>query len=282
MKRHVVEILFLLLSSSMLGQSFPLKSSKWYHANNGGAQLTNSTLTIFEYVKDTTINDTLGRMLSNGLVFYTNRDTVYYYNTKQDRFGLLYDFSAKVGDTLEISMPPDLPSQNLSFKVVIESVTEEIYSDDTLLKFQTDPINPDFHFENNTYMTRIGSFGFLPTWGVSIPERDYLKCYEDSSIYINYSGIPCDSVVTGIHEKNVTARFLIYPNPTKGEIRISPDNYNSFSIQIFDCLGKMVLEDKKDSGSEKTIDISTFASGIYQIRIINDRRLLTIQKIILE
>ena len=179
-------------------------------------------------------------------------------------------------------MPPELPTEDLSFKVVIESVTEEIYSNDTLLKFITGPVNPDFHFENNTYMTRIGSFGFLPTWGVSIPEGDYLKCYEDSSIYINYSGIPCDSVVTGIDENKTTARFLIYPNPTKGEIRISTENYSSFSIQIFDCLGKLVLEDIKDSGSEKTIDISSFTSGIYQIRIFDDRRLLTIQNILLE
>ena len=282
MKRQKLIFILLILSSSLLGQSFPLKSSKWYHANNGGSQPPNSTLTIFEYVKDTTINDTVGRMLSNGLIFYTQNDTVYYYNTKQNKFGLLYDFSANVGDTLEISMSPYVPTEELSFKVVVESVTQEIYSNDTLLKFLTDPINPDFHFEDNIYMTRIGSFGFLPTWGVSIPEGDYLKCYMDSSIYINYSGIPCDSLVTGMDEKNMTNGFSIYPNPTKGELRIIPINYVDYSISIYNNLGKLIFKDNYVDREERIIDISSYSSGIYHILIICEKKTIMTKKIVVE
>ena len=271
-----------MLCSSLFAQSFPLKSSKWYHTNNGGIQPPNSTLTIYEYAKDTTINDTIGRMLSNGLVFYTKNDTVYYYNTKQNKFGLLYDFSAKVGDTLEISMSPYLPTEEMSFKVVIESVIEEIYSNDTLKKFMTDPVNPDFHFEDNYYMTRIGSFGFLPTWGISIPEGDYLKCYMDSSIYINYSGIPCDSVVTEIDERNTTKAFSIYPNPTNGELRITPNFYIDYSISIYNNLGNLIFKDKYLDSEERIIDISSYSSGIYHILIISEKKIIITKKIIVE
>jgi len=76
MKRQILKLILLILSCSLFAQSFPLKSSKWYHSNNGGTQPPNSTLTIYEYVKDTTINDTVGRMLSNGLVFYTHSDII--------------------------------------------------------------------------------------------------------------------------------------------------------------------------------------------------------------
>jgi len=179
-------------------------------------------------------------------------------------------------------MPPGLPTEELSFNVVIESVTEEIYANDTLLKFLTDPVNPDFHFEDNVYMTRLGTFGFLPTWGVSIPEGDYLKCYMDSSIYINYSGIPCDSVVTGIDESKINEGFSIYPNPTKEEIRITSKNHDAYSFQIFDSMGKLIFEDKDEFCNERIIDIFSYPSGIYHVKILFDKGLIITRKIIVE
>lgn len=112
-------IVSILLCFGLLGysQTFPLKSSKWYYANNGGSQPPNSTLRIVQYEKDTVVNDTLSQMLSNGLIFYSEKDSVFYYNPDQNRFGLLYDYSAEVGDTIELITPAGTPSDKLSFKI---------------------------------------------------------------------------------------------------------------------------------------------------------------------
>ena len=281
MKKSLLLTVFLSLNMMIFAQSFPLKSSRWYYSNNGGNQPPNSSLKIIEFEKDTVINDTLSRKLSNGLMFYSEKELVYFYNSEQNRFGLIFDFNAKPNDTLTIIAPPNIPSEKLLFKVKIDSVKKKVYSNDTIVKFYNTSLDPDFHFENNVYMTRIGAYGFLPQYGFSIPEGDYLKCYEDSSLYINYSGIPCDSVVTGTVITKLNGRFSIFPNPATNEIFISNELKENLQIEIFDNIGKLYFQTRLHDNEER-IDISELISGIYFIRIEKENGEFFTMKLIVE
>ena len=61
--------------------------------------------------------------------------------------------------------------------------------------------------------------------------------------------------------------LLISPNPAEEEITINfPDAYgNEVNIRIIDLLGNVVFEDKLVDKSEIKIDISGFASGMYNV-----------------
>lgn len=265
MKRALVTISIVMISAMIYSQSFPLKSSKWYYTNNGGTQPPNSTLKIVEYEKDTVISDIQSVKLTNGYVFYSHNDSVFYFNPDQSRFGLVYDYSAQVGDTIELITPAGTTSDKLTFKIKIDSITKRIYSNDTVIHYCHTSLDSDFHFENNVYMTRIGAYNILPDWGNSIPEGDYLKCYEDSSVYINYSNIPCDSVVTGLANL-YNDKIEIYPNPAHNELIIDSELMENSIFEIYDGLGRLMLRDKMITKSE-TIDISHLGPGFYYVRI---------------
>jgi len=281
MKIIVLNIIALLIVTIGFSQSFPLKSSKWYYANAGGTMPPNTTLTIYGYEKDTIINDTLGRKLNNDLVFYSRNDSVFYYNVEQYKFELIYDFSANEGDTIELCAPSSELSDLKSFKVIIDAINDEEYDGVTLKKYHTISINSDFRFEKDFYMERIGAIYFLPVFGYSIPESDYLKCYEDSSILINYSNIPCDSLIGNLIHINERGDLVIHSDPENGIIEIQSIGKEELVIELSDISGRLVYSKRHDL--DKTIiDISSLETGIYLIRVRLRDKLIATEKIIMK
>ncbi|MFZ9943900.1 MAG: T9SS type A sorting domain-containing protein [Bacteroidia bacterium] len=65
--------------------------------------------------------------------------------------------------------------------------------------------------------------------------------------------------------------FAIYPNPSNDVLNVRSDNDHSFitGISIFGMDGKLVWQDQYSNGSVlfKTIDVSSLAGGVYQVRI---------------
>ena len=58
----------------------------------------------------------------------------------------------------------------------------------------------------------------------------------------------------------VKEEFFVYPNPTNGIIKISPDNKLEFSV--FDVNGTIILK-----GYGDTIDLSSFTNGVYFLKV---------------
>ena len=58
--------------------------------------------------------------------------------------------------------------------------------------------------------------------------------------------------------------FLIYPNPTANKIFIQYDN--DFNVQLYDVVGKKVL-----STSDKSINMNSFKSGTYILKLTNEQ-----------
>ena len=80
-------------------------------------------------------------------------------------------------------------------------------------------------------------------------------------------------------EGNQLGALKIYPNPTNNNFTISIDNYflNDFTIQIFNILGKKVLENV-NSNSNK-VDISFLESGVYILKIKKENQQKTLKLI---
>lgn len=88
--------------------------------------------------------------------------------------------------------------------------------------------------------------------------------------------------VEGIIEDN-SAQLLIYPNPANSVVNIDfPKNYNVLNtkIEIIDINGKTMLKSKLGSGSTQ-LDVKKLNSGLYIVKIQNDKTFIT-RKIIIQ
>ena len=68
--------------------------------------------------------------------------------------------------------------------------------------------------------------------------------------------------------------FKIYPNPTNGLINIEFADNEIQQIKISDLTGKTIIE-KTNIQQNETIDLSSFASGIYIIKIRKNNEIFT-------
>ncbi|CAN5659875.1 hypothetical protein BH11BAC1_BH11BAC1_27290 [soil metagenome] len=74
------------------------------------------------------------------------------------------------------------------------------------------------------------------------------------------------TTATGIHEAGVLYHdFSISPNPAHSELKINIDGPQNIQVQIYDALGKTVLN-RNNSG---TLNISNLSLGIYFVKIRN-------------
>jgi hypothetical protein len=78
---------------------------------------------------------------------------------------------------------------------------------------------------------------------------------------------PLDTLC-GVGIPEITNTFEIFPNPTRGKLKIKASRSIDPQVRIYDTAGKIITEfQKTDRSNEMTIDISTLKNGIYEIRI---------------
>ena len=64
--------------------------------------------------------------------------------------------------------------------------------------------------------------------------------------------------------------FSYYPNPSSGLVNIKAAEAIT-SVQVYNVAGQLLKQQNADS-TETTIDISSFADGVYFFRVANDSR----------
>ncbi len=79
------------------------------------------------------------------------------------------------------------------------------------------------------------------------------------------------SSVTGMDEVSSNPSVEIYPNPTNGSFNVNYSNANH--IKVINMLGVVVYDEKIEEFEEgsKTIDLSSYANGIYFVTISNQK-----------
>lgn len=89
-------------------------------------------------------------------------------------------------------------------------------------------------------------------------------------------GTSVENVILSV-ENNVIEGFAMYPNPTKNQLFIHTANNLSKNVQIFDMLGKQLLNEKVD-GTSLEINLQ---AGIYIIKVEEAGKIAT-QKLVVE
>lgn len=66
-------------------------------------------------------------------------------------------------------------------------------------------------------------------------------------------------------------KISLYPNPTAGDatLLVELENEKPISVEVFDALGKLVLEQKNASAKQEVmhLDLKDFAAGLYSVRV---------------
>ena len=90
---------------------------------------------------------------------------------------------------------------------------------------------------------------------------DSKGCSNDSTVSVNVS--KCTGIAS---VANSGSGVKVYPNPNAGEFTVELDNGLNKSIEVTDLTGRVILVSttKEDKA---TINISTFAKGVYYVKV---------------
>ena len=74
-----------------------------------------------------------------------------------------------------------------------------------------------------------------------------------------------------IARKDESLRFEIFPNPTKDLLVIEVSDLANYNLLVLDATGRVVFNAPNETIETKVIDLSTFQSGIYFLKIYDDQ-----------
>ncbi|OYT14821.1 MAG: hypothetical protein B7C24_16275 [Bacteroidetes bacterium 4572_77] len=80
---------------------------------------------------------------------------------------------------------------------------------------------------------------------------------------------------TSITDKYIPTEFAIYPNPSKGVFNIVTETDDGFNIEVWNTLGRIILEQKGRNFEDSKIDITKYPKGIYIIVIRTEGKTFT-------
>ncbi len=241
--------------------------------------------THYEVTKDTLINGKLCSLLQSKAkneYMYEEKQKVYYYF--QDSFHVIYDFSAKVGDTVLISFKTKTDAKEDSVVpryCLIDSINTIFNNGISLRKSYTTILDTapwNYATMQYNYIERIGNEqDLIYIVGVPyVPEAvPKLRCYNDSQISYKTelwirSGKPCDyDANTSIYQNMVEHNFSVMLSELDKMIKFyckQSFGTQKHSFQIIDLQGRIVLHGR--FACEETRDVSNLKQGVYFVKIL--------------
>lgn len=224
--------------------------------------------------------------------FYSDSGKVYHYMSST--FYTLYDFTALPKDTWQISVPYPSPfasgnPPDTIVSIVVDSISSITIYSKNLKTLYVHSANNDWYFRN-PIIENIGSAGglfpYIFDWmDIDIP---YLRCYSDTSIFYQiYNNISCDSIITGVFEKNNENGVSVIPNPADNYIIVWVGPSIKISEQktdftIIDITGNIKYHSSASLIENKLIiNVQFLPCGLYFIKI-NINNELIIKKILIQ
>ena len=252
------------------------------------------TYFLFTVEKDTVVDGKNCRVIrgENSLdIVYEEEGRIYYYFN--GKFRKIYDFNAKVGDTVEFEFKTQSPSSSsLDTTIVlpfrIESIPTKIIDGVELREVRTNFVHDGTKgsvYTQHIYIEKIGvvhpyiiscdggPFPVMPNLPTTADHVTRLQWYQDHDIeYIGVQGLdsPCDCKPPPANitqKENIPHDVIVFPNPVQEVLTISGEA-RTVAITIYDVTGRVVLEKKELLPYE--INVEHLLSGIYFIRILDE------------
>ena len=179
---------------------------------------------------------------------------------------LLYDFNVNVGDTV---FYPFLDS----LKMVITSIDSVLIQSDFRKKYNYDLI---FNWSMScapfsvgyNYVEGIGDIyaGLFSLFIMYFENGEFLNCFEDNQVTFSNNG---GCVTTSLKEYVDKNDLKIYPNPTSNKLYVELEHPTRTKVSLFDISGKEVYSSFINQ-SKSIIDVSSYKSGLYLVKVIDE------------
>lgn len=201
---------------------------------------------------------------------------MYWHNVKYDT---LYDFGAKVGDKW---MYRYSTNDTLNALVLGKGIDSEL------------GVFLDLEFSHSFYPTRrdtvyeqlLGGTNYIIPWDVEASQLDGqeggpLRCFTDSKLsYVSSwweaRNLPCKylSKRVDVDQVAVNNLFTIYPNPSKGVIRI--ETQKPEKMEVYTVLGELVYS------SDHVFETRHLSSQLYVVKLWRKDGLVEVHRVVVE
>ena len=237
-----------------------------------------------ESISDTTINGISCRKLLETEGYgnpgktsfhytYSKNDSIFFFNSSDNNFHLLYDFGAIKGDT--IVLDGYRTNDDTFLRMIIDSVGSiQINNEERKIQYITSGDGMFIEFGEHV-IEGIGCTYFMfPI--TDMTTNGPLRCYQDSEIglFLNpfndrdqWDGYDCEQIITGINETMYNENIAFYPNPTSGAIMLKNVDVPS-SYRVFNAQGKLFKTGVLEGVNE--INLYDLHNGIYFIELLSD------------
>lgn len=294
--RKILLLLFTLSSGYLSSQSIAPVGAEWYYSISqfGGSAPPNAEYAKYQVTKDTLYKGQLAKQIEreyfrysgdtvkwSTLYLFDRNDTVFYYNDQYSRYIPLYIFNTIAGDTLRFYYPDTAGSSptDSTFSLVVDSIKMDSFPNAIVLKAIYTSTLGSFTLSGSglglPYLEKIGSLSIMLPRVLFFPIQDGpLRCYQDSTINVNYTTKACDQrVIVGISNLELAEELIqLAPSPVSDVLNIKIGDLIINNIAIYNMNGSLVQSISKGKSS---VDVSSFDNGIYLVQFQSDFGLIT-------
>jgi hypothetical protein len=222
------------------------------------------------------------------IITFQNADKLYFY--EDNNWKLLYDFAARVGDTVTYFVSKKYPYyvkynvpgpfedrivEDNPYQIVIQEIDTILdFSGKPLKRFKTDQIsNFQGHFmgeiiENVGSKEKLFGNNVIITPPECNPSEEFprLRCYSDDDIFIKFTEGECDMLTQTSEISDFTVK--LYPNPGNDWLNINLGSGVVFPIsyQMTDIAGRIIGTDIQNI-ENFSVNFRDLTSGLYIISI---------------
>jgi len=261
--------------------------------------VTNEQCVYFKSLKDTIIQNNKCRVIEvkinpqsssplmlDKIYLYQQNDSILYFDT--EKFCLLYNFAAKIGDTIIVQNSKFKPSTNFlysdsikCFKYKIIDIDSVAISSIWLKRQKIEALNSDdWGFSNLTtdvfyLVEKIGSLNyFFGQAAITNPEMtpSLCRCYSDNSISYTSSdwNYTCD-FTTEIKKEFSDLEYRIFPNPCSDFLNVHSPNPIK-NINIVSSNSRIVIN-RNVNDKNCVLNINSLNKGVYFLQISTDKNI---------
>ena len=279
MKKLFFVFAFLYLSNPFFAQNAPVVGAQWTYIQSTGFG-ENGKFYRLQIALDTFINGKICKKMTGGFGCAYLPDSVAYvsfegkkayrYDFRTQKFWLLYDWAANVGDILTVYVPT--PQRVDSFKIKIDSVTIWTPNGEPLRIQKFTPIGTsNWLFGTRQIIEKLGAnaFFFPQAAACSPTQFGAMRCFEEPfKTPINFVGYSCDTIIVRVRTSDIfrNRQITFAPTPSVSDVFLTLDApvEGGFSAEIRNLIGQTVWQsrDKIETNNLK-IEISAWQSGFY-------------------
>ena len=285
-KSSILVVVFYLFCHQLCAQA-PANGTTWYINTvnffigpDGGffkLQITGDTLVAGKACKKIKGGFGCAMIPAGGILNYEGRK-VFYYDTLSRKFFQLYDYGAKVGDTLTTIWHFNFLRRYDTIVSVVTDVDSFLHDGRFLAIQNTRRISKN-NINDWLGITRekLGkSFFYFPQYGACDPVQFGVRCYDEpNTSIIKLVTYRCDTVFTIIGTSEILNQrtIRIFPTPSVSELNLTMDEAvdGGFSASILNTFGQIVWRSRKQIfETNLKIDINNWQSGVYHL-ILTDK-----------